>query len=76
MFYDIVWEHQYNTRFILMFDCFTDPGVESECESEINRQMLRRNKELEDCIKFQRETLQDQAMRIEVKLRILFRDQI
>ena len=49
--------------------------MESECESEINRQMLRRNKELEDCIKFQRETLQDQAMRIEVKLRILFRDQ-
>ena len=45
----------------------SDPGVESECESEINRQMLRRNKELEDCIKFQRETLQDQAMRIEVK---------
>ena len=41
--------------------------MESECESEINRQMLRRNKELEDCIKFQRETLQDQAMRIEVK---------
>ena len=41
--------------------------MESECESEMNRQMLRRNKELEDCIKFQRETLQDQAMRIEVK---------
>ena len=50
--------------------------MESECETEINRQMLRRNKELEDCIKFQRETLQDQAMRIEVKPRILFRDQI
>ena len=43
--------------------------MESECESEMNRQMLRRNKELEDCIKFQRETIQDQAMRIEVKLR-------
>ena len=29
--------------------------------------MLTRNKELEEVIKFQRETLQDQAMRIEVK---------
>ena len=38
----------------------------------MNRQMLRRNKELEDCIKFQRETLQDQAMRIEVnRMKIL-----
>ena len=53
---------------LYLFLCFTilDPGVESECESEINRQMLKRNKELEDCIKFQRETIQDQAMRIEV----------
>lgn len=44
--------------------------MESECESEMNRQMLRRNKELEDCIKFQRETIQDQAMRIEVTIKI------
>ena len=36
-------------------------------ENEITNQMLTRNKELEEVIKFQRETLQDQAMRIEVK---------
>lgn len=43
----------------------TETGAAAE--NEITKQMLTRNKELEEIIKFQRETLQDQAMRIEVK---------
>lgn len=39
--------------------------LESGEELELQRQMFARSKELEQVIKFQRETIQDQAMRIE-----------
>ena len=39
-----------------------------EEEAQIQKQMFTRTKELEHIIKFQRETIQDQAMRIEVKM--------
>ena len=41
-------------------------GSETREELEIQKLMFTRSKELEQIIKFQRETIQDQTMRIEV----------
>ena len=46
--------------------------LDSNVTTEVDNDLIDKNKELEEVVRFQHDTIQDQAMRIEVSLSVKF----